>query len=222
MLTNSYVYFHFPTSCRETYNTTVTCTLYSSSGDPVPVQIPEQKLVQVPSMDSKFSYSMDNQPYSPKDIMPKDDLRVRALNQENDELKKQIAALTLGGPQARGGQRGKALEDYKQENESLTRQLEKIGRLSASAGGIQYEDMQALQEECDELREHAGLAQQLQTENDQLFAQLTTEQDRVISLKEERERLLATIQFMQEELEIAEQNRGRTGRNSRQSSSRPV
>ena len=114
-------------------------------GDPLPAQIPEQKLVQVPSMDSKFSYNLD-QPYSPKE-----DFRLQSLLQENDELKKQLAAVTLGPSslQGPGHKSGKTLEEFQEENESLRRQLEKIGRLSASSGGIQYEDMQALQTECD-------------------------------------------------------------------------
>ena len=151
------------------FSKTVLSVNFYFLGDPSPAQIPEQKLVQVPSMDSKFSYDTTS------DILPL-------------------------GTIPRSPRSMKTVEEYRRENELLQQQLAKIGLLGNTD----------LEERCQKLE---AQNEELERENTELVGQLSTEQEAVVALKEEREHLLATIQFMQGELDASEANRY-THRNS--------
>jgi predicted nucleic acid-binding Zn-ribbon protein len=100
-------------------------------------------------------------------------------------------------------------EDVQQlqlENEQMRRHLEKIGKMSTSSGGFNIE---ALQEDLEKWKEKAKDRRHLQKENEKLLVELSKQADETLVLQQERESLLATIGFLQEELSQSEQMRFR-------------
>ena len=96
------------------------------------------------------------------------------------------------------------IEQLQLENDQLRRHLEKIGKMSTSSGGFNIE---ALQEELEKWKEKARDRKRLQKDNEKLLEEISIQADELLVLKQERESLLATIGFLQEELSQSEQMR---------------
>ena len=86
----------------------------------------------------------------------------------------------------------------------MRRHLEKIGKMSTSSGGFNIEGLQG---ELERWKEKAKDRRSLQKENDKLTTELTKQSEEGAILRLERESLLATIGFLQEELSQSEQLR---------------
>ncbi len=131
------------------------------------------------------------------------DLAAHHVEQKDEELQTILQGLmedqTLGGPR-----RKKDMDELEKENDMLRRQLERIGRMSTATGGFNVE---AIQQDCERWKAKARRADELKRENRDVLDQLARLTEESFTLRQERDSLLTTIGFLQEELSASEQMR---------------
>ena len=144
--------------------------------------------------------------------------KMQHVMEENIRLQKQVAQLmqVTESSKIKLNSEENRMVELEKENYFLSQQLEKIGKLESShpSGHTKQTHSDSVHKELEYLRQKAHLFDLAQEESSSLSAQLVEKQDEVLTLKQERESLLATLQLLQDELNQSENLRNRSNPSS--------